>query len=150
MQTEHIFDIGPFLPDSHLSDDATPAQLAQEVKDPCLIFLNTQLPSSVIFISFGSSATVSSAPQLLDIAAGLEASNQPFFWLLRPPGTPGVSPASGPPAAISEFLPPGTEWSLFSCSKLKADLQCSQVLFGFRLFCLHPIANPAIAGSCLD
>lgn len=45
-------------------------------------WLEGQEPASVIYVSFGSLATVSGG-QLLEIAQGLEASQQPFLWVLR-------------------------------------------------------------------
>lgn len=111
LQTESILDIGPVLPESHLiADDATVNEIIQDArkdKDPCILFLDTQSPSSVIYVAFGSFATTTAA-QLLDVAWGLEASNQPFLWILRPPNLPYQ--ASGPRPSLSEFLPPGISY----------------------------------------
>ena len=50
----------------------------------CLTWLGKfgRVPSSVLFVSFGSMAD-SSADQLKEIAEGLEASGQPFLWVIR-------------------------------------------------------------------
>ncbi|GLJ50018.1 hypothetical protein SUGI_1063950 [Cryptomeria japonica] len=48
----------------------------------CLKWLDTQEPLSVLYISFGSIA-VMSIEQLQELALGLEASQQPFLWVVR-------------------------------------------------------------------
>jgi len=61
----------------------------------CVKWLDCQDPSSVIYVSFGS-ITVMSREELLEIAWGLEASKQPFLWVIRPgliDGQPDVLPA---------------------------------------------------------
>nr|ABR16342.1 unknown [Picea sitchensis] len=60
----------------------------------CVKWLDCQDPSSVIYVSFGS-ITVMSREELLEIAWGLEASKQPFLWVIRPgliDGQPDVLP----------------------------------------------------------
>eukprot|EP00252_Welwitschia_mirabilis_P017766 TRINITY_DN3942_c0_g1_i3.p1 TRINITY_DN3942_c0_g1~~TRINITY_DN3942_c0_g1_i3.p1 ORF type:complete len:465 (-),score=3.01 TRINITY_DN3942_c0_g1_i3:130-1524(-) len=49
----------------------------------CLQWLDTQKPGSVLFVSFGS-ITVLTQDELLEFAWGLEASNHPFLWVIRP------------------------------------------------------------------
>lgn len=76
--------IGPvFLP--HLLQDKASVFLPQlwEDETDCLQWLDTQGPSSVLYISFGSIA-VMSISQLEELALGLEASRQPFLWVVRP------------------------------------------------------------------
>jgi hypothetical protein len=78
LQTKVILEIGLLLPEAQFSDDGTGDHIIKETtheKHPCILWLNLQVPSSVLFISFGSVATLS-APQILDLAAGIEASNQ--------------------------------------------------------------------------
>lgn len=99
-------EIGPLLPASYVNDDTLKEE--SEETDPCMLWLNNQPPNSVLYISFGSSAT-HSAPQLRELAQGLEASGCSFLWLVRPPNAPGISAASGAPRPVSEFLPPGFE-----------------------------------------
>lgn len=50
--------------------------------DQCLEFLDKQEASSVIFVSFGSTTTLSQE-QINEIALGLEQSNHRFIWVLR-------------------------------------------------------------------
>uniref|UniRef100_A0A0C9S6N1 TSA: Wollemia nobilis Ref_Wollemi_Transcript_14511_1723 transcribed RNA sequence n=1 Tax=Wollemia nobilis TaxID=56998 RepID=A0A0C9S6N1_9CONI len=49
----------------------------------CLKWLEAQAPSSVLYVAFGSIAVMSMA-QLHELALGLEASQQPFLWVIRP------------------------------------------------------------------
>ena len=48
----------------------------------CLSWLDPMKPSSVIYVCFGSLCHVV-APQLVELALGLEASNCPFLWVIR-------------------------------------------------------------------
>ncbi|KAJ4962937.1 hypothetical protein NE237_022876 [Protea cynaroides] len=48
----------------------------------CLSWLDSKKPNSVLYVSFGS-MTRFTAAQLLEIAMGIEASGQPFIWVLR-------------------------------------------------------------------
>jgi hydroquinone glucosyltransferase len=109
LQTKVILEIGPLLPEAQFCDDETGDHIIKETtheKHPCILWLNLQVPSSVLFISFGSVATLS-APQILDLAAGIEASNQPFLWILRPPDAPMVTHGCDGALPALEFLPPG-------------------------------------------
>eukprot|EP00253_Pinus_taeda_P036640 PITA_36640 len=56
----------------------------------CLEWLDEQRVSSVVYVSFGS-ITVLSDEQLAEFAWGLEASNQPFLWVIRPDLVQGQS-----------------------------------------------------------
>lgn len=47
-------------------------------------WLDRQTPGSVVYVSFGSESYISRA-QVIELALGLEASGQPFLWVLRPP-----------------------------------------------------------------
>ncbi|EFJ33521.1 hypothetical protein SELMODRAFT_28119, partial [Selaginella moellendorffii] len=58
------------------SEHLSPEDLA------CLEWLDTQKESSVIYVSFGSVATMSTE-QFQELARGLERSNQPFVLVLR-------------------------------------------------------------------
>ncbi|KAG0558974.1 hypothetical protein KC19_10G069100 [Ceratodon purpureus] len=108
IQAGSIFEIGPLLPDSYVNDD-TMEQEAEE-RDPCILWLNKQAPQSVLYVSFGSWAILS-APQLLELALGLEASGCSFLWVVRPPNaTDNISAASGSSSdSVVEYLPPGFE-----------------------------------------
>ncbi|CAK9856982.1 unnamed protein product, partial [Sphagnum jensenii] len=110
-QTKVILEIGPLLPEAQFCDDETGDHIIKETtheKHPCILWLKLQVPSSVLFISFGSVATLS-ASQILDLAAGIEASNQPFLWILRPPDAPMVTHGCDGALPALEFLPPGFE-----------------------------------------
>lgn len=80
-----LYTVGPLLHaaesdqnrKSHLSDS-----LWAEETD-CVKWLNSQEPSSVIYVCFGS-ITVMSDKELVEFAWGLEASKQPFVWGIRP------------------------------------------------------------------
>lgn len=50
----------------------------------CLQWLDSQNSSSVLYVSFGSQNTIS-RDQMIDLANGLELSNTPFVWVIRPP-----------------------------------------------------------------
>ncbi|KAF9613055.1 hypothetical protein IFM89_005489 [Coptis chinensis] len=73
-----IFPIGPF----HKFSPASSSSLLTQDQS-CISWLNAQAPSSVIYISFGSSASISEA-QLVEIAMGLANSEQSFLWVIRP------------------------------------------------------------------
>ncbi|KAJ7570907.1 hypothetical protein O6H91_01G139500 [Diphasiastrum complanatum] len=57
--------------------------VSQEEKQ-CLKWLDNQSTSSVLYISFGT-IFLPSLAQIHEIALGLEASEQSFLWMLRPP-----------------------------------------------------------------
>ncbi|KAI4300365.1 hypothetical protein L6164_033753 [Bauhinia variegata] len=59
----------------------TSDQLSIEEEPEWLKFLNSNKPSSVIYVCFGSLYHLS-APQSTELALGLEASNQPFIWAI--------------------------------------------------------------------
>ncbi|KAL6873392.1 hypothetical protein ACP4OV_013474 [Aristida adscensionis] len=52
--------------------------------DGVLRWLDTQPPSSVLYISFGSQNTIQ-RHQMMELAAALEAAGQAFLWAVRPP-----------------------------------------------------------------
>ncbi|KAF9589261.1 hypothetical protein IFM89_022179 [Coptis chinensis] len=73
-----IFPIGPF---KKFGPASSSSLLTQD--QSCISWLNKQPPSSVVYISFGSAATISEA-QLVEIAMGLANSEQSFLWVIRP------------------------------------------------------------------
>uniref|UniRef100_A0A0C9RSM7 Glycosyltransferase n=1 Tax=Wollemia nobilis TaxID=56998 RepID=A0A0C9RSM7_9CONI len=84
-----IYPVGPLiLPTSDRPDDSD-----------CLKWLDLQPPSSVLFVSFGSGATLS-VNQIAELALGLEASGLQFLWVVRAPV---------PEKDVSELLPEGFE-----------------------------------------
>ncbi|KAJ0100630.1 hypothetical protein Patl1_21734 [Pistacia atlantica] len=58
----------------------------------CLEWLDQQQPNSVIYVAFGS-FTVIDKIQFQELALGLELSNKPFLWVVRPDITDGANEA---------------------------------------------------------
>ncbi|CAD5189746.1 unnamed protein product [Musa acuminata subsp. malaccensis] len=58
---------------------------AKEDGDRCMAWLDTREEGSVLFVCFGSWCHFTAA-QLREMAAGLEASGQPFLWAVRKDG----------------------------------------------------------------
>lgn len=52
--------------------------------DKCIEWLNLHSENSVLYISFGSQNTIP-ATQMMELAKGLEESENPFIWVIRPP-----------------------------------------------------------------
>lgn len=78
-----VFPVGPL---HMLSPPATVATQKSSLlleDRSCLEWLNTQLPGSVLFVSFGTLVSID-ADELLEVAWGLAASNRPFLWVVRP------------------------------------------------------------------
>ncbi|KAK3001197.1 hypothetical protein RJ639_021819 [Escallonia herrerae] len=73
-----FFSIGPL----HKMAPATSTSLLIEDTD-CIEWLDKQAPSSVLYISLGSLATVDKK-ELAEMAWGLANSGQPFLWVVRP------------------------------------------------------------------
>ncbi|KAF0897236.1 hypothetical protein E2562_034705 [Oryza meyeriana var. granulata] len=78
-----VFPVGPL----HALSPAAAAPVQQSSVLPedrsCLEWLNTQLPGSVLFVSFGSLVSID-ADEFLEVAWGLAGSNRPFLWVVRP------------------------------------------------------------------
>ncbi|EFJ33492.1 hypothetical protein SELMODRAFT_167957 [Selaginella moellendorffii] len=80
--------IGPLLPSSFLSDhpadeNTVSAEGVWKEDMHCLSWLDEREPRSVLYVSFGSMATLK-ANQIEKLALGLESSGQPFLWVMRP------------------------------------------------------------------
>ncbi|KAK5818352.1 hypothetical protein PVK06_023287 [Gossypium arboreum] len=88
-----VFTIGPF----HKLAPSSSSSLLQEDAD-CISWLDRQAPKSVIYVSFGSMASLSKQ-DIVEIAWGLANSEQPFLWVIRP----GLVLGSGG----TELLPDG-------------------------------------------
>ncbi|XP_021715427.1 UDP-glycosyltransferase 76E4-like [Chenopodium quinoa] len=75
-----VYPIGPF----HLYAENTNKSNSLLNEDPtCIAWLNQHPPRSVLYVSFGSLASMSEK-DLLETATGLVQSNQPFLWVIRP------------------------------------------------------------------
>ncbi|KAI3813254.1 hypothetical protein L1987_17974 [Smallanthus sonchifolius] len=75
-----LLPIGPLLASNRRADQA--GHFWQE--DPtCLTWLDQQQPCSVIYIAFGS-FTIFNKTQFEELALGIELSNKPFLWVVRP------------------------------------------------------------------
>ncbi|XP_030538947.1 UDP-glycosyltransferase 83A1-like [Rhodamnia argentea] len=78
-----VLPIGPLLANHHL--DSSAGYFWPEDSD-CLIWLDQQAPKSVIYVAFGS-FTVFDQTQFQELALGLELSQRPFLWVVRPDTT---------------------------------------------------------------
>ncbi|KAH9661679.1 UDP-glycosyltransferase 76B1 [Citrus sinensis] len=72
------FTIGPF----HKLAPTISSSLLKE-DSHCISWLNKQAPKSVIYVSFGSVASIDEK-ELLETAWGLANCEQPFLWVVRP------------------------------------------------------------------
>ena len=72
--------IGPLPASNPLEDSA--GNLWPE-DSTCLQWLNQHPPCSVIYVAFGST-TMFDKKQFQEVALGLELSNAPFLWVVRP------------------------------------------------------------------
>uniref|UniRef100_A0ACD5YEH4 Uncharacterized protein n=1 Tax=Avena sativa TaxID=4498 RepID=A0ACD5YEH4_AVESA len=115
-----LFAVGPLNPLLNSVPDTaarTPAE-----RHPCLEWLNRQPPSSVLYISFGTTSSLR-AEQVRELAAALRDSNQRFIWALRDADRADMREpggARGLAAAASSLLADGaargtgvvvTEWA---------------------------------------
>lgn len=89
-----IVPIGPLLPTTATPSDKT-SLLPQD--EACLNWLDTRADVSVVYVSFGS-VSVFSREEIQELALGLEDSEQPFLWSIRPDAIDG---------RLSEVLPAG-------------------------------------------
>ncbi|KAF8690539.1 hypothetical protein HU200_040901 [Digitaria exilis] len=87
-----VFDVGPLHKLS--PSPATSTSLLRQDRR-CLDWLDTQAPASVLYVSFGSLASMS-ATDIAEAAWGIADSDVPFLWVLRPAIVPG-SGAGAPP-----------------------------------------------------
>ncbi|XP_010667699.1 anthocyanidin 3-O-glucosyltransferase 5 [Beta vulgaris subsp. vulgaris] len=97
----------PVYPVGPLVRPVRPECLGEELSE----WLNKQPKESVLYVSFGSGGTLSSQ-QTIELALGLEISQQRFIWVVRPPiehdGAGALFHAmDGQDHMISQYLPPG-------------------------------------------
>nr|AWD73588.1 flavonoid glycosyltransferase [Albuca bracteata] len=77
------WNIGPLsLCNKDVADKWRRGNEASITSEFCLNWLDSQEPSSVVYVCFGSLSDFTTA-QLREIAAGLEASGRPFVWVVR-------------------------------------------------------------------
>ncbi|CAI9787535.1 unnamed protein product [Fraxinus pennsylvanica] len=74
--TDKLWAIGPFNP------VAIPERKDSNSHQKCLKWLDKQPKNSVLFVSFGSTSSISDE-QINELALGLEQSEQKFIWVLR-------------------------------------------------------------------
>jgi len=72
-----LWAIGPLLPQSIWTGKKGNSDVGS-----CLRWLDGQAPASVVYVSFGSTCSLS-RQQIQELARGLEASQQPFLWVVR-------------------------------------------------------------------
>ncbi|KAL3696851.1 hypothetical protein R1sor_010927 [Riccia sorocarpa] len=93
-----IWTVGPLFPllsdtEVLLANDPVQAEV-----DPCIRFLDSQSPSSVVYVSFGTDIRISQ-DQLLELVCGLENSEQPFICAIRTHGS-----AQSPHVPVHDLL----------------------------------------------
>ncbi|CAK7323021.1 unnamed protein product [Dovyalis caffra] len=76
----NILPIGPLLASNWLGDQRG---YFWPEDSTCLKWLDQQPPMSVVYVAFGS-FTVFDKTQFQELALGLELSNRPFLWVVRP------------------------------------------------------------------
>ncbi|KAK9005142.1 hypothetical protein V6N11_042588 [Hibiscus sabdariffa] len=82
-----VVTIGPMVPSFYLDrriegDTSYGASLWNHDNDQCLKWLDSKPLKSVVYVSFGSMACIST-DQLQEVACGLKASNMPFLWVAK-------------------------------------------------------------------
>ncbi|KAF7846842.1 hypothetical protein BT93_L3678 [Corymbia citriodora subsp. variegata] len=92
--------IGPFNPVK------VPEKRSRRSSQGCMEWLDKQAPSSVIYVSFGTTTTLSNE-QIREIAIGLEHSGQKFIWVLREADKADIFSGGGEARKIEP--PPGFE-----------------------------------------
>ncbi|KAJ0083743.1 hypothetical protein Patl1_31330 [Pistacia atlantica] len=90
--------IGPM----HKIASASSSSLLEE-DSSCILWLNKQGHNSVIYVSFGSIASVD-AKELTEMAWGLANSNQTFLWVIRPDPDNGAEPTDWLPDEFKETV----------------------------------------------
>ena len=96
-----ICTIGPLsLLLNQIPDDNSIGSNLWREEPECLKWLDSQQPSSVVYVNFGS-ITVMTPEQLVEFAWGLANTGQPFLWILRPDLVVGDS-AILPPEFVTE------------------------------------------------
>ncbi|XP_050230241.1 UDP-glycosyltransferase 83A1-like [Mercurialis annua] len=76
-----IIPIGPLLTSNEQGHTTVGNFLTEDSN--CLNWLDKQPPKSVIYVAFGST-TIFTKTQFQELALGLELTNKPFLWVVRP------------------------------------------------------------------
>ncbi|KAL1336895.1 UDP-glycosyltransferase 76F1 [Arachis hypogaea] len=76
-----IYPIGPFH--KHHFPKPSSSFTIWTPDTSCISWLDTKEPKSVVYVSFGSIASITEA-EFLELAWGLAHSNHPFLWVVRP------------------------------------------------------------------
>ncbi|KAK4426218.1 UDP-glycosyltransferase 83A1 [Sesamum alatum] len=87
-----ILPIGPLLATNRPEISAGGHFLQQDYE--CLEWLDRQPPCSVIYVAFGSSGMLKTA-HVEELALGLELTNRPFLWVVRPEAIDGAGDWDG-------------------------------------------------------
>uniref|UniRef100_A0A0D9ZF59 Glycosyltransferase n=1 Tax=Oryza glumipatula TaxID=40148 RepID=A0A0D9ZF59_9ORYZ len=96
-----VFDIGPL----HRFSPAADGSLLHQDRS-CLAWLDAQAAESVLYVSFGSLASMG-ARELVETAWGIAGSGVPFLWVVRPGLVRGRRAAPDEPTRL--LLPEGFE-----------------------------------------
>ncbi|KAK1588443.1 hypothetical protein Q3G72_023346 [Acer saccharum] len=107
-------------------------------EDSVLGWLEKQPSESVMYVSFGSGGTLSSN-QMIELAWGLELSQQRFVWVVRPPMDDDASGAffnvdNNGSDGTPNYLPDGflTPWPLYAEQKMNATMLTEELGVAIR------------------
>ncbi|KAL3695418.1 hypothetical protein R1sor_009494 [Riccia sorocarpa] len=79
-----VWAVGPLFPLDLHNLEAEDRRQEDENMEACLQFLDSQPPSSVVYVAFGVEIGLT-REQILELIQGLERSQQPFLCVLHPP-----------------------------------------------------------------
>jgi cis-zeatin O-glucosyltransferase len=79
-QGQRFFAVGPLNP--LLLDADARTTPGRQARHECLVWLDTQPPASVLYVSFGTTSCLH-AEQVAELAAAIKGSKQRFIWVLR-------------------------------------------------------------------
>ncbi|XP_058781865.1 UDP-glycosyltransferase 76B1-like [Vicia villosa] len=77
-----MFPIGPFHKHFPTNNTSSSSSLIPQDQN-CISWLNKHKPKSVVYVSFGSVASITEE-EFLEVACGLVNSDHPFLWVVRP------------------------------------------------------------------
>ncbi|KAL3835040.1 hypothetical protein ACJIZ3_009776 [Penstemon smallii] len=88
-----IWSVGPLIPSTMLTEKTKKSRIIAQQhmgRNPsvplveCMEWLDLHPEKSVLYVSFGSQNTITPS-QMMELAIGLEDSERPFIWVIRPP-----------------------------------------------------------------